>query len=394
MTTAPLTERWQSALMPTYAPPSIALVRGEGVRVWDDEGREYVDMTGGIAVSALGHAHPAVVDAVSAQIRTLAHASNLYASRPAVELAERLLALLGRDGRVFLCNSGAEANEAAFKLARRTGRPEVVAAHGAFHGRTMGALSLTGQPGKREPFEPLVPGVVHVPYGDAEAMRAAVGPQTAAVILEPILGEAGVVPAPPGYLAAVRDITTRAGALLILDEIQTGLGRTGAWFAHQSEGVEPDAVTVAKGLAGGLPIGALVALGSAARLFAPGSHGTTFGGNPVACAAALAVLDTIARDDLCAQVQSVGAVLAGGIRDLRSPLVTEVRGAGLMLGVPFTAPVAIELQKRLQSAGYLVNVTAPDVLRLVPPLVLDREQAAAFVAAMGGALADLASDAP
>ncbi|MDP9417358.1 MAG: acetylornithine transaminase, partial [Actinomycetota bacterium] len=299
MTAAPLTERWRAALMPTYAAPSMTLVRGEGARVWDEEGREYVDLVGGIAVSALGHAHPAVVEAVTRQVRTLAHASNLYASRPAVELAERLLSVLRREGRVFLCNSGAEANEAAFKLARRTGRPEVVAAHGAFHGRTMGALSLTGQPAKRAGFEPLVPGVVHVPYGDTDAMRAAVGAQTAAVILEPILGEAGVLPAPPGYLGAVREITAAAGALLILDEIQTGLGRTGAWFAHEHEGVEPDAVTIAKGLAGGLPIGALVAFDGAAELFAPGAHGTTFGGNPVACAAGLAVLDTIERDDLC-----------------------------------------------------------------------------------------------
>ncbi len=390
--TASLTERWSNAIMGTYAAPTLALVRGDGATVWDEAGRAYLDLVGGIAVSALGHAHPAVTAAVTRQIATLAHSSNLYANEPSVALAERLLCLLGHDGKVFFCNSGAEANEAAFKLTRRTGRSEVVAIEGAFHGRTMGALSLTGQPGKRAPFEPLVPGVVHVPFGDLEAMRTAVTDRTAAVVVEPILGEAGVLPAPPGYLSALRDITASAGALLVLDEVQTGIGRTGAWFAWQREGVVPDVVTLAKGLAGGLPIGACVALGDSAGLLEPGMHGTTFGGNPVACAAALAVLDTVETADLCGNAERVGAHLRAAIERLDSPLVAGTRGAGLMIGIVLTAPVAKVAESSLRQAGFLVNACAPDVVRLVPPLVLTTEQADSFVAALPEALAAAASD--
>ncbi|MBA3524497.1 MAG: acetylornithine transaminase, partial [Geodermatophilaceae bacterium] len=286
-----LRQRWRASLMDNYGTPPLALVRGSGAVVWDADGAEYVDLLGGIAVNALGHAHPAVVAAVSTQVATLGHVSNLAVSEPAVRLAERLLGLIGRDGKVLFTNSGAEANEAAFKLSRKTGRTHVVAAEGAFHGRTMGALALTGQPAKSDPFRPLPGEVTHVPFGDAAALAAAVGAHTAMVILEPILGEGGVVPAPPGYLSAARDITARHGTLLCLDEVQTGIGRTGTLLAGDADAVQPDVVTLAKGLGGGLPIGACIAFGPAADLLGPGSHGTTFGGNPVCCAAALAVLD-------------------------------------------------------------------------------------------------------
>jgi acetylornithine aminotransferase len=381
-----LLNRWRTALMDNYGTPSVALVRGEGATVWDADGKSYVDMYAGIAVTALGHAHPAIVEAVSAQVATLGHVSNFFATVPAVTLAERLLALSGRTGKVYLCNSGAEATEAAFKLSRRTGRTHVVAAREGFHGRTMGALALTGHPAKRDPFRPLPPEVTHVPYGDVAALKAAVTGETAMVILEPILGEAGVVPAPPGYLAAARQLATENGALLALDEVQTGIGRTGAWFAHQSEGVAPDIVTLAKGLGGGLPIGACIAYGETADLLGPGSHGSTFGGNPVCCAAALAVLDTIAADDLLGRAKHLGDLLRTGIEGLGHPLVSHVRGAGLLLGVVLTDDVAKGAELALRQAGFLVNAVAPGVLRLAPPLVLTDEQAEAFLAALPGAL--------
>jgi acetylornithine aminotransferase len=305
-----------------------------GRRGLDDTGRRYLDLVGGIAVNSLGHAHPAVVRAVTEQISTLGHTSNLYITEPPLALAERLQELLDAPGaRLLFCNSGTEANEAAFKMARRTGRPTIIAAENAFHGRTMGALALTGQPPKRTPFEPMTPGVVHIPYGDVAALEAAVDADTAAVFLEPIMGEAGAVTPPAGYLTAAREITAKAGALLVLDEVQTGIGRTGAWFAFQREGIVPDVVTLAKGLGGGLPIGACIGLGDAAALLEPGHHGTTFGGNPVCCAAALAVLDTIASDGLLDQVGQVGKELATGIEAMEHPLVTGVDGAGLLIGV-------------------------------------------------------------
>ncbi|MDQ1647068.1 MAG: acetylornithine/N-succinyldiaminopimelate aminotransferase [Cryptosporangiaceae bacterium] len=381
-----LLTRWQGALMDNYGTPSLALVRGEGATVWDADGNSYLDLYAGIAVTALGHAHPAVTTAVTTQVNTLAHVSNMFATIPAVTLAERLLALSGRDGRVYLCNSGAEANEAAFKLSRRTGRTHIVAAEGGFHGRTMGALALTGQPAKRDPFLPLPAEVTHVPYGDAAALAEAVTSETAMVILEPILGEAGVIPAPPGYLAAARDITTSRGALLALDEIQTGTGRTGTWFAHQADGVAPDVVTLAKGLGGGLPLGACLAFGEAANLLGPGSHGSTFGGNPVCCAAALAVLDTIASDGLLARAKHLGDRLRTGIEALGHPAIAGVRGAGLLLGVVLADDIARGAEVALRRAGFLVNAVAPGVLRLAPPLILTDEQADAFVAALPAAL--------
>jgi acetylornithine/N-succinyldiaminopimelate aminotransferase len=378
--------RWGDVMVPSYGEPTLTLVRGDGATVWDDRGRSYVDLVAGIAVNALGHAHPAVVEAVSRQVATLGHTSNLVANEPSMLLAERLLSLTGRDGRVFFASSGAEANEAAFKMARRTGRASVVAAEGSFHGRTMGALALTGQPAKRAPFEPLPEGVSFVPYGDPAALRSAVGAWTAAVVLEPVLGEGGVVPAPDGYLATARRVTRERGVLLVLDEVQTGIGRTGAWFAHQAVGVEPDVLTLAKGLGGGLPVSACVGVGDVAGLLQPGQHGTTFGGNPVSCAAALAVLDTIERDGLLERAKALGEWLTTAIEDLGHPIVDHVRGPGLMLGIVLRAPVAARAEAALRELGFLVNAVAPDVLRLVPPLVLTDTQAASFVAALPRAL--------
>jgi acetylornithine aminotransferase len=382
--TGALIGRWSNAVMDTYGTPGMALVRGEGAVVWDADGREYVDMFGGIAVNGLGHAHPAVVAAVTTQLGTLAHTSNLFATPPAAALAERLLALAGREGRVYFGNSGAEANEAAFKLSRRTGRTHVVTAQGAFHGRTMGALALTGQPAKKAGFGPLPGDVTHVPFGDAEALAAAVTDETAMVLLEPVLGEAGVVPAPPGYLAAAREITSAHGTLLAIDEVQTGIGRMGLWFAHQAEGIQPDVVTLAKGLGGGLPIGACLAFGAAATLLGPGSHGSTFGGNPVCCAAALAVLDTIDTGGLLDRAKRLGERLTGAITGL--PGVDHVRGSGLLLGIVLTTDVAKAAEAALREAGFLVNACAPGVVRLAPPLILTDEQADSFVAALPAAL--------
>ncbi|GGQ87870.1 acetylornithine transaminase [Couchioplanes azureus] len=382
-----LVARWQQSLMNNYGTPPLALTGGAGAVLTGEDGRQYVDLLGGIAVNALGHAHPAIVRAVTEQISTLGHVSNLYVAEPTVALAELLLTLAGRPGRVLFGNSGAEANEAAFKLSRLTGRTHVVAAAGGFHGRTMGALALTGQPAKADPFRPLPSDVTHVPYGDSDALRAAVTERTAMVILEPIQGEGGVVVPPPGYLAAAREACTRTGALLALDEVQTGIGRTGHWFHHQSEGVEPDVVTLAKGLGGGLPIGACMAFGAAADLFGPGSHGTTFGGNPVSCAAALAVLRTIAGEGLLDHVKRVGELIRHGIEGHPHPLVTDVRGAGLLLGIGLAEPVAARLADALRDRGFLVNAVQPDTIRLAPPLILTTEQAESFLAAWKDVLA-------
>ncbi len=380
-TSEALLTRRDAVLMGTYARPPIALVRGAGSTVWDADGRSYTDLVAGIAVCLVGHAHPAVTEAVTRQLGTLGHTSNLYATGPGVELAERLLAPWGGDGRVFFCNSGAEANETALKIARRTGRTEIIAAEGSFHGRTLGALSVTGQPAKRAPFEPLLPGVRFVPYGDAEALASAVTERTSAVILEPTLGEGGVVPAPAGYLAAARAACDAAGALLILDEVQS-VGRTGSWYACQQEGVRPDVLTLAKGLAGGLPIGACIGLGDAASLLRPGDHGSTFGGNPVVCAAALAVLDVIEREGLIEHARTLGDSLAADLSALDHPLLRGVRGRGLWLALLLRAPVAPAAEAAAREAGFLVNTVAPDTLRLAPPLVLTAREAAAFVDAL------------
>ncbi|MFE1953082.1 MULTISPECIES: acetylornithine transaminase [Streptomyces] len=391
--TTELAQRWQGALMNNYGTPRIALAKGAGAQVWDADGTQYLDFVGGIAVNALGHAHPAIVDAVSAQIASLGHVSNLYMAEPPVALAERLLQLFGRDGAVFFCNSGAEANEGAFKIGRLTGRRHMVATTGGFHGRTMGALALTGQPGKQDGFTPLPGDVTHVPYGDVEALRAAVTEDTAFVIIEPIQGENGAVTPPAGYLRAAREITRATGTLLVLDEVQTGVGRTGHWFAHQAEeGVDPDVVTLAKALGGGLPLGATVAFGEAAKLLKPGQHGTTFGGNPVACAAGLAVLDTVAADGLLENTRRLGERIAAGIESLKHPLVSHVRGAGLLLGIVLTGPRAPQVQQAAQDAGLLVNAPAPDVIRLMPPLNLTDAEADAFLAALPAVLDTAAAD--
>ncbi|MEU3276958.1 acetylornithine transaminase [Streptomyces antibioticus] len=382
-----LTQRWQGALMNNYGTPRIPLVRGEGTRLRDADGTEYLDFVGGIAVNALGHAHPAVVEAVTRQIASLGHVSNLFIAEPPVALAERLLRHFGRDGKVFFCNSGAEANEGAFKIGRLTGRTHMVATRGGFHGRTMGALALTGQPGKQEPFLPLPGDVTHVPYGDAQALAAAVTEDTALVIIEPIQGENGVVVPPAGYLKAARAITAATGSLLVLDEVQTGVGRTGQWFEYQAhEGVLPDVVTLAKGLGGGLPLGATVAFGRAADLLRPGQHGTTFGGNPVACAAGLAVLDTIENEGLLDNVKRQGEKLRDGIEGLGHPLIDYVRGAGLLLGIVLTEPLAPQVQQAAQEAGFLVNAPAPDVVRLMPPLNLGDDETDALLQALPGIL--------
>ena len=382
--TETMQQRWQAVMMNNYGTPPVALVSGDGAVVTDADGKTYIDLLAGIAVNVLGHRHPAVIEAVTTQLNTLGHTSNLYATEPGIALAEALVDHLGADvpTRVFFCNSGAEANEVAFKLTRLTGRTKIVAAENAFHGRTMGALALTGQPAKQAPFEPLPGYVTHVPYGDVEALAAAVGDDTAAVFLEPIMGEGGVVVPPAGYLAAAREITSRHGALLVLDEVQTGVGRTGAFFAHQHDGITPDVVTLAKGLGGGLPIGACLAIGPAAELMTPGLHGSTFGGNPVCTAAALAVLRALANDDLVKRADVLGKTLSHGIESLGHPLVDHVRGRGLLRGVVLTAPQGKVVETAAREAGFLVNAAAPDVIRLAPPLVITEAQIASFLAAL------------
>ncbi len=375
-----LQHRYAESLMNTFGPPKMVLTKGEGPYVWDAEGTRYLDLLGGIAVNALGHAHPALVNAVTQQLGTLGHVSNFFATEPQVTLAERLLSLLGLPeggGKVFFTNSGAEANEAAFKLTRRTGRTHLVAMEGSFHGRTVGALALTSKQAYREPFEPLPGHVTFVPYGDADALAAAVTDETAAVVVEPIQGEAGVVIPPEGFLARAREITSQHGALLWLDEVQTGMGRVGDWFAHATSGIHPDVVTLAKGLAGGIPIGAMVAVGESGTLLGPGNHGTTFGGNPVAAAAALAVIETIEKDGLLDNATKVGEVLREG---LAHEHVTEIRGRGLLIGLDLDAEVAPKVVDAAQAHGVILNATGPQRIRLAPPLVLTAEQAEEFLA--------------
>jgi acetylornithine/N-succinyldiaminopimelate aminotransferase len=399
-------ERYAAALMNTFGPPQLVLARGAGARVWDEDGNEYVDLLGGIAVNSLGHAHPAVVEAVTRQLSTLGHVSNFFASQPQISLAERLLDLVapppvgeaahqgprgthGRAGKVFFTNSGAEANEAALKLTRRSGRTHLVAAEGSFHGRTMGALALTSKAAYREPFEPLPGHVTFVPYGDLAALAAAVTDETAAVVLEPIQGEAGVVEPQEGYLAAARAVTREHSSLLWLDEVQTGVGRTGAWFCAAADPeVAPDVVTVAKGLGGGIPIGACIGLGAAADLLQPGHHGTTFGGNPVACAAALAVLDTIAAQGLLDHVVKVGGRLRDGVTG--DPHVTAVRGQGLLIGIDVTVD-APRVVTAARSHGFIVNATGPHTVRLAPPLVLGDDEVESFLGAWPGILDEAAA---
>lgn len=375
-------ERYAGALMNTFGPPQRVLVRGEGCYVWDADGRRYLDLLAGIAVNALGHAHPLVQAAVSAQLATLGHVSNFFATPPQIALAEKLLDLLGHQGRVFFTNSGTEANEAAFKATRRTGRTRIVSTVGAFHGRSMGALAITWKPAYRERFEPLPGDVVFVPYGDVAALEAAVTDETAAFVVEPVQGENGVVEAPPGYLEAARHITAAKGALLWIDEVQTGVGRTGAWFAHAASGVVPDLVTLAKGLGAGFPIGACIGVGASATLLEPGDHGTTFGGNPVAAMAGLATVTAIERDGLLEHVTRAGDALAKEVSALGHPGIDHVRGRGLLRGIALRSAIAPKVAAAALDAGFIVNAPTPDTIRLAPPLVVSSAQLTTFAEAL------------
>ena len=360
---------WTDLFLNNYGSPAIHIERGEGSRVWDDNGKEYIDLLGGIAVNVIGAGDPRYISRVTEQLNTLIHTSNLYSNSPSIQLAARLIELSEIPGaRVFLCNSGAEANEAAFKLARLTGRPEIIVLEGSFHGRTMGALALTAQPSKQTPFKPLPGGVQAVPPNDPDALRSAISDQTAAIFLEPIQGEGGVIPLTGEYLKLARELATVNGALLIFDEVQTGMGRTGHWWGHQHAGVVPDAMTIAKGLGGGLPIGALVAGEMASNLYTPGSHGSTFGGNPVAASAALAVIDIIESDSLIARGRDLGALLRSDIPGISRGLVSHVRGEGLLLAAVLNEPLAKEFEVVARNSGILVNAVSADAIRIAPAL--------------------------
>ena len=380
--------RWSNSVQNNYGSPSIALVKGKGLVVTDADGKQYLDFLGGIATNILGHAHPAIVKAVSKQVSILSHVSNFYVHPNAVELAEKLASMTGdKSAKVFFCQSGAEANEAALKLSRRTGKVRVVAAQGAFHGRTMGALSLTGQPSKREPFLPLVKGVKHVPYGDIEAMRKAVYKKTAMVIIEPIMGEAGVIVPPADYLQELRALCDAKGALLVIDAVQTGMGRTGDWFGYEYSGITPDVITLAKGLGGGLPLGAMIALGKAADLFQPGDHGSTFGGNPVTTAAGLAAIKFIESQKLLKKVEKQGAYLMQELALI--PGVSEVRGAGLLLGIELENLKSSDVASALQKSGVLVNAANPTTIRLAPALVVTDVQIKKFISIFKKVMSDV-----
>ena len=388
MTNKTMINRWSNSVQNNYGPPSIALVKGKGIVVTDADGKQYLDFLGGIATNILGHAHPAIVKAVTKQVSILNHVSNFYVHPNAVELAEKLASMTGdKSAKVFFCQSGAEANEAALKLSRRTGKVRVVAAQGAFHGRTMGALSLTGQPSKREPFLPLVKGVKHVPYGDIEAMRKAVTKKTAMVIIEPIMGEAGVIVPPADYLRELRALCDAKGALLVIDAVQTGMGRTGDWFGYEYSGITPDAITLAKGLGGGLPLGAMIALGKAADLFQPGDHGSTFGGNPVTTAAGLAAIKFIESQKLLKKVEKQGAYLMQELALI--PGVSEVRGAGLLLGIELENLKSSDVAIALQKSGVLVNAANPTTIRFAPALIVTDIQIKKFISIFKKVMSDV-----
>jgi len=371
-------KRWQKSLQDNYGTPSIELVTGKGSVVTDTSGKTYLDFLAGIATNVLGHAHPAIVKAVSKQVSTLGHVSNFYAHPNVLELAEKLQKMTGdKSARVFFCNSGAEANEAALKLSRKTGKYRIVATKEAFHGRTMGALSLTGQPSKRDPFSPLIKGIKHVPFGDSSAMKRAINRKTAMVIVEPIMGEAGVIVPPEDYLKNLRQYCDDNGVLLVFDCVQTGMGRTGDWFGYEYSGVKPDVITLAKGLGGGLPLGAMIALGSASKLFAAGDHGSTFGGNPIATAAALAVISSIEKEKILTHVDEVGEFLLQELALI--PGVTEVRGAGLLIGLTLDKPIAKLVTKRCQELGALINAPSDSMVRIAPALNVSIRQAQKFI---------------
>lgn len=388
MNNSEFTQRWSSAIQNNYGVPRIALVKGKGLVVTDANGKTYLDFLGGIATNILGHAHPVITKAVSKQISMLSHVSNFYVHPNVLELAEKLISMTGdKNSKVFFCQSGAEANEAAFKLSRKTGKIRVVAALGAFHGRTMGALSLTGQPSKREAFLPLIKGVKHVPFGDIEAMRKAVTKKTAMVIIEPIMGEAGVILPPAGYLKAVRELCDEKAALLVIDAVQTGMGRTGDWFGYEYSGITPDVITLAKGLGGGLPLGAMIAIGKATNLFHPGDHGSTFGGNPVTTAAGLAAIKFIESKNLLGTVKVQGEHLMQELALI--PGVKEVRGAGLLLGIEFVKLDAGVVARALEDKGVLVNAATASTIRIAPALIVTDAQIREFISIFREVLSDV-----
>ncbi len=371
-------KRWQKALQDNYGTPTLELISGKGSLVKASDGKTYLDFLAGIATNVLGHAHPAIAKAVTKQISTLGHVSNFYAHPNILELAEILQKMTGdKSARTFFCNSGAEANEAALKLSRKTGKIRIVAAKEAFHGRTMGALSLTGQPSKRNPFKPLIRGIKHVPFGDSIAMKRAISKRTAMVIVEPIMGEAGVIVPPVDYLKNLRQYCDDNGALLVFDCVQTGMGRTGDWFGYEYSGVKPDVITLAKGLGGGLPLGAMIALGKASHLFEAGDHGSTFGGNPVATAAALAVIKSIEKEKIFNNVNVISEYLLTEIALIEG--VQEVRGAGLLIGATLDQPVAKKVVKRSQELGLLINAPGESIIRIAPALNVSMKQAEKFV---------------
>jgi len=394
-------DRFGASIMRSLTPPKVMLERGEGCRVWDVDGKEYLDFLAGIAVNSLGHAHPAVVAAITDQASKLIHVSNYFATPPQLELAERLKRITGAGeaGRVYFGNSGAEANEAAVKLARLNssratpgdrGRTRILTLQNSFHGRTMGSLALTGKPALQEDFLPMLPGVEHIPT-TIEALHAAIDDTVAALVLEPIKGEAGVVDLPEGFMQAARDLTAQHGALLILDEIQTGVGRTGAWFAYQTHGITPDAITIAKGIAGGVPIGALVTFGWASDLFSAGQHGSTFGGNPLATRVANAVLEEIESTGLVEAASQKGARIRDGVASIESPLVDEIRGAGLLIGVGLTRPVAQAISAAALERGLIVNAPNESSLRIAPPLIVSDAEIDEFISILSDAMASVHS---
>ena len=370
---------WESVLQSNYGTPSVQLAHGSGCEVWDIEGNRYLDFLGGIATNVLGHAHPAIIEAVSSQIRLLNHVSNFYSHPEVLKLAKRLQDMTGdSSARVFFCNSGAEANEAVLKLSRLTGKKKVIAFEGGFHGRTMGALSMTGQSDKRDKFKPLIKKIKFAKYNDIKSVARLISPKTAMVIVEPIQGERGVLPAKPGFLSDLRKLTSANGTLLAIDAVQTGMGRTGKWFGYEDENIKPDAITLAKGLGGGLPIGAMIAFGESGKLFQPGSHGSTFGGNPIAAASANATIDVIENENLLNRNFEKGEWLKREITGLEG--VREVRGSGLLLGVLFKESIAKEIYMRLLARRVLVNAPSEDVIRLAPAYLVSDEQIREFVA--------------
>jgi acetylornithine aminotransferase len=374
--------------MSNYAVPSITLVKGKGSIVVDADGKKYIDMLGGIATNILGHSHPAVVSAVNRQIKTLSHVSNFYSHPNAIELAQILVRLTGdKQSRVFFAQSGAEVNEAAIKLSRKTGRTRIVAMTGSFHGRTMGSLSLTGQNSKRVAFAPLIKNVKHVAFGDIKKAKKAINSRTAMVIVEPIMGEAGVIVPPLNYLKELREACTKNGALLVIDAVQTGIGRTGQWFGYEYSGIKPDVITVAKGLGAGLPLAAMIAVGKTSQLFEPGDHGSTFGGNPVTTAASIAAIKWIEKNKILIKCKADFKYLSSNINSI--PGVFEVRGAGLLIGITFEKNISSELMHALQEKGFLVNAANPNTIRIAPALNIPRKELNQFVKALKEVMSDV-----